>query len=73
MFAWIFDECREGQIPRCSAAQQAWYPVACSGVFDFGGAFLRGNSLFCKNCTLDCKNRHGSCILRIFCVSYSQR
>jgi hypothetical protein len=23
MFAWIFDECREGQIPRCSAAQQA--------------------------------------------------
>ncbi len=23
MFAWIFDECREGQKPRCSAAQQA--------------------------------------------------
>ena len=31
MLAWIFGDCREGQIPRCSAVLQVC-PVACSGV-----------------------------------------
>ena len=42
VLARAFDECREGQIPRCSAALQAWYPVACSGVFDLKNGFVIG-------------------------------
>ena len=34
MLACTFGDCREGQIPRCSAALQIWCPVACSGGFD---------------------------------------
>ncbi len=42
MLAWIFDECREGQIPRpLGRKEQARsYPVACCGVFDSIGKTL---------------------------------
>ena len=55
MLAWLFDECRESQIPRPLGRKEQVRscPVACCGVFDFLVIMEKGRKDICGEWNLN--------------------